>query len=191
MLFCWWFLYSCIAVPHDLDSGGAPRSCTLIDALTEAFLLTVLWSDWGIDGQVKVWTRYMDVIKTHCSIIIAIYKWIPLCQHLFTLGTWHPSPANQGYFQGPSRRVDYEVSWACSSQGGGKKDFSWYWSPVSILFLCYNICWVRIVLLLFLHFRACDISMRAEDFRSGPAMIQRLLWRLVFSNILCVFLSEY
>ena len=67
-------LYSCIAVPNDLDSGGAPRSRALIDALTEAFSLAVLWSDWGIDGQVKVWTRYMDVIETHCSIIIAIYR---------------------------------------------------------------------------------------------------------------------
>ena len=67
-------LYSCIAVPNDLDSGGAPHSHALIDALTEAFSLAVLWSDWGIDGQVKVWTRYMDVIETHCSIIIAIYR---------------------------------------------------------------------------------------------------------------------
>ena len=67
-------LYSCIAVLNDLDSGGALRSRALIDALTKAFSLAVLWSDWGIDGQVKVWTRYMDVIETHCSIIIAIYR---------------------------------------------------------------------------------------------------------------------
>ena len=67
-------LYSCIAVLNDLDSNGAPHSRALIDALMEAFSLAVLWSDWGIDGQVKVWTRYMDVIETHCSIIIAIYR---------------------------------------------------------------------------------------------------------------------
>ena len=49
-------LFSCLAVPNDLDSGGALRSRALIDALTEAFSLGVLWSDWGIDGQVKVRT---------------------------------------------------------------------------------------------------------------------------------------
>ena len=49
-------LFSCLAVPNDLDSGGAPRSRALIDALTEAFSLGVLWNDWGIDVQVKAWT---------------------------------------------------------------------------------------------------------------------------------------
>ena len=49
-------LMICLAVPNALVSGGAPRSRTLIDALTEAFSLGVLWSDWGIDGQVKVRT---------------------------------------------------------------------------------------------------------------------------------------
>ena len=44
----------CTATPNDLDSGGAPRSRTLIDALMEAFSLTALWHDWGIDGQIKV-----------------------------------------------------------------------------------------------------------------------------------------
>ena len=51
----------CIAVLNDLDSGGAPCSHALIDAVTEAFSLAVLWSNWGIDGQVKVWTQYMDM----------------------------------------------------------------------------------------------------------------------------------
>ena len=49
-------LFSCLAVPNDLDSGGAPHSRALIDALMEAFSLGVLWSYWGIDGQVKVQT---------------------------------------------------------------------------------------------------------------------------------------
>ena len=53
--------FSCMAVPNDLDSGGAPRSRALIDALMEAFPLAALWNDWGIDGNVKVWAHIVLV----------------------------------------------------------------------------------------------------------------------------------
>ena len=81
-------LLSCTAVPNDLDSGGAPRSRALVDALMEAFSAAALWNDWGIDSQVKVWGQYIDVIETHYGHHSHLQTSSPVPTFAYC---WHPT----------------------------------------------------------------------------------------------------
>ena len=47
-------LCRCLAFPNDLDGGGPPRTLEVTQALTDEFLVGVLWDEWGIDCNVVV-----------------------------------------------------------------------------------------------------------------------------------------
>ncbi|KIK80294.1 hypothetical protein PAXRUDRAFT_15860 [Paxillus rubicundulus Ve08.2h10] len=46
----------CIAFPSNLDGGGAPCTSTLTKALVEELPLGTLWDEWGVDGNIALFT---------------------------------------------------------------------------------------------------------------------------------------
>ncbi|KAI6101179.1 hypothetical protein F5141DRAFT_1065946 [Pisolithus sp. B1] len=46
----------CLAFPNDLDSGGAPQTRDLTDALADKLLPAVAWNEWGVDASIVLFT---------------------------------------------------------------------------------------------------------------------------------------
>jgi len=64
--------FRCTAFPDNLDGDGAPRSQRLADALGDAFSFVELWSEWGMDTEIKVWKLSCQLAELH-SLFLAIH----------------------------------------------------------------------------------------------------------------------